>query len=67
METKNTIIQNYAGSLMDATNAVSVSAGCLGENIDENNALIKTLNVLLESVRSQTVILQQEIDKYISG
>ena len=67
METKNKIIQNYAGSLMDAVNSVCVSASTLAENKDENDATIKTLNVLVESVRSQTVILQQAIDNYISG
>lgn len=67
METKNTIIQNFAGSLMDATNAVFSTTSRLAENKDENDAIIKTLNVLVESVRSQTVILQQAIDEYISG
>ena len=64
METKNKIIQNYAGSLMDATNAVLMSTNALADNKDENDAIIKTLNVLIESVRSQTVILQQAIDAY---
>lgn len=67
METKNTIIRNFSGSLMDAVNAVNVTAYNLNDNAEENAAIIKTLNVLVESVRSQTVILQQAIDNYISG
>lgn len=67
METKNTIIRNYSGSLMDATNAVNNTAYTLNEDEDENRAIIKTLNVLVESVRAQTVILQQAIDSYVSG
>lgn len=67
METENKIIQNYAGSLMDATNVVFSTTTQLADNKEENDAIIKTLNVLVESVRSQTVILQQAIDKYISG
>lgn len=67
METKNKIIQNYAGSLMNAVNAVCTETSMLAENKEENDATIKTLNVLVESIRSQTVILQQAIDEYISG
>ena len=64
METKNEIIRNYAGSLVDATNAVYSVAARLADNKDENDAYIKTLNVLLDSVRSQTVLVQQAIDAY---
>ena len=64
MDTKNTIIQNYANSLVDAASAVAGKTTYLNDNVDENIATIKTINILLESVRSQTVILQQEIDKY---
>lgn len=64
METKNVIIVNYADALVTATNDVTSCAAKLNDNIDENKAIIATLNVLLESVRSQTVLLQQAIDKY---
>ena len=67
METKNTIIRNYANSLNEAACSVNASACTLGDSEAENIALIKTLNVLVESVRSQTVILQQALDNYIPG
>ena len=64
METKNIIIQNYANSLVDAANATAIKTALLNDNPDENAATIKTLNVLIDSVRSQTVLLQQAIDNY---
>lgn len=67
METENIIIQNYANSLVDAANSASGKALFLSGNPDENAATIKTMNVLLESVRSQTVLLQQAIDAYKPG
>lgn len=67
MEINNTIIQNFANSLVDAANMAAVKAATLNNNSDENMGIIKTLNVLLESVRSQTVLLQQSIDEYKSG
>ena len=67
METNNTIIQNFANSLVDATGAVAVKASILDKNAEENAATIKTINVLIESVRSQTVLLQQAIDAYKPG
>lgn len=67
MENNNLIIQNYANSLADAAMYVASKTTSLGDNPDENTATIKTLNVLLESVRSQTVLLQQAIDNYKVG
>ena len=64
MEDKNIIIANYSRSLVDAANSISNIAGTLNSNENENNATIKTLNVLIESLRSQTVLLQGEIDSY---
>ena len=64
METENIIIQNFANSLVDAAVATSNKAAILSDNANENAATIKTINVLLESVRSQTVLLQQAIDAY---
>lgn len=64
METKNVIIQNFAKSLVDAANAVFLKTTNLNDNCDENSAIIETVNVLLESVRSQTVLIQKAIDEY---
>lgn len=64
MEDKNIIIAKYSRSLVDAANSISNIAGTLNSNENENKATIKTLNVLIESLRSQTVLLQGEIDSY---
>jgi len=67
METENIIIQNYAGSLVDAASVAANKATFLSDDTEQNKATIKTLNVLLESVRAQTVLLQQAIDEYKPG
>lgn len=67
METENIIVQNFAKSLVDAAIMTSEKANSLTNNADENAAIIKTMNVLIESVRSQTVLLQQAIDTYKPG
>ena len=64
METKNIIIQNYARSIVDAAISISNTAGTFNDNVDENTAIVRTLNVLIESLRSQTVIIQSAIDTY---
>ena len=64
METKNTIINNYAASLLGMIGSVNEATSRLNDNEDESKAIITTINVLLESVRSQTVLLQNAIDKY---
>lgn len=64
METKNIIINNYAASLLGMVGSVNDATSRLNDNIDESKAIITTINVLLESVRSQTVLLQNAIDKY---
>lgn len=64
METKNTIIQNYALNIIDASNSISMVSRTLNDNADENAATIKVLNVLVECLRSQTVLLQGVIDTY---
>lgn len=66
METKNIIIGNYGVALSNIVGNLNIAIGGLNDNPDENAATIKTLNVLLESVRSQTVLLQQAIDNYIN-
>lgn len=69
METKNEILLKYAGSLVDATNAVFNSVATLGDDVEVNLAIIRTINVLTESLRSSTVIFQNAVDEYkpISG
>lgn len=64
MEINNVIIQNFANSIVDAASYAASKAAVLGENANENDGVIKILNVLIESVRAQTVLLQQAIDNY---
>lgn len=64
MESKNTIIQNYAGSLLNAASAITSTSGSLNENESENNATIKIMYVLIESLRAQTILLQNALDDY---
>lgn len=64
METKNIIIANYGGALSNIVGNLNIAIAGLNDNPDENAATIKTINVLLESVRSQTVLLQQAVDSY---
>ena len=64
METKNIIIANQAQSLIVATENIMSCISKFSDNADENAATIRTLNVLVESLRSQTVLMQGEIDNY---
>ena len=66
METKNIILNNYSIALNNITNNYINVVSTLNDNADENAATIKTLNVIIESLRSQTVLIQQEIDKYFN-
>lgn len=64
MNTKNIIINNYASALTALVSNFAGTASTLNDNVDENMAIIKTLNVILESVRSQTVLVQSALDGY---
>ena len=64
METANINIQNFASALAAMANNVSGVAVMLNDNMDENAATIRTLNVQIESVRSELVILQNAVDSY---
>lgn len=64
METKNIIINNFSVAVLNAANSIVGVSGSLSDNAEENASTIKTLNVLVESLRSQTVLLQSELDNY---
>ena len=65
METKNAIILNYASALANASsNATMYANSFTADNEQENLAIIATLNVVLEAIRSHTVLLQQALDSY---
>ena len=64
MEEKDNIICVYARTIYDASNSLMNNAMTLSENKSENGAIIKTLNVQLESLRSYIVLMQQAIDAY---
>ena len=67
METKNAIILDFANSLVEITSLVASKAAGLSDNADENNAIIAVMNAYLETVRSNTVLLQNAVDKYKSA
>lgn len=64
MESKNAIIQNLTVSLANMVRLLMDTANKLNESLDENIATIKTININLESLRSQIVIIQQAVDSY---
>ena len=64
METKNIILANYSTALTNIVGNFTINIGTLNDNPDENIATIKTANVLLESIRSQVVLIQQALDEY---
>lgn len=64
MNSKNTIIRNYASSLMAASSEVFNATTILGDNADENNATVKTLYILVDSLKAQTILLQSVLDEY---
>lgn len=64
METKNIIINNLSLAVFNAANSIVGASGSLSDNAEEDASTIKTLNVLVESLRSQTVLLQSELDNY---
>lgn len=64
MDTNNIIIQNYANAISMTASDITAYAEKLKDNIDENKAIIATLNVVIESLRSHTVLLQQALDNY---
>lgn len=64
METKNIIIKNYIETLLSQVLTMQATANSLNENNDENIATMKTFNVLIESVRSQTINIQNVVDTY---
>ena len=64
METKNQIIVNYARSILASSDYLSSTANSFTDSDEENKAIIKTMNVQLDGLRSLVTLLQQEIDKY---
>jgi len=66
METKNIILANYSTALTNIVGNFAININALNDNPDENSATVKTANVLLESIRSQIVLIQQALDGYNS-
>ena len=64
METKNTIIRNFASAINTVSCDLLSTACMLNESIEESKSTIATLNVIIESMRSQVVLLQQALDSY---
>ena len=65
METKNIILNNYVVALAGMVGSLENSIKTLTpDNADENAATLRTINVILESVRAQTVNVQNAVDTY---
>lgn len=61
---KNVIITNFSNSLVDSAVLISSKAANLNDDMISNESIIATLNVLVESLRSQTILLQNALDEY---
>ena len=65
METKNIILGNYASALSSMVESLNeVIRTMTNDNSDENTATLRTLNVILESIKAQTLNVQNAIDLY---
>lgn len=64
METKNIILADYSNTITVSCHTFTETVMTLGANEEENTAILRSLNVLLESIRSQVVNIQNVIDHY---
>lgn len=64
METKNANICNYAESLLSLANEIKGRCGLLGDSYDENQAIIKIIDIYMTAIESQRIILQTALDEY---
>lgn len=65
METKNIILGNYVTALSSMVTSLNeVIRTMTNDNSDENTATLRTVNVILESVRAQTINVQNAVDTY---
>lgn len=64
METKNTIIMNDVTCLLNIVNTLISTVQVLGDNPDENLGIIASADVILESVKTECVIIQRDFDNY---
>ena len=65
METKTIILGNYVTALSSmVTSLDEVIRTMTNDNSDENTATLRTVNVILESVRAQTINIQNAVDTY---
>lgn len=64
MEEKNIIINNYVSSLMNMVQSLNNVTVNFGDDESQNRAGIKTADIIMDSIRAQTVILQTALDEY---
>lgn len=67
MNEKNIVLQNYAGVLMSAVNALMTCVNGLGDNETINSGIIKSAYVGAEAVKSNLTIFQNALDEYNKG
>ena len=64
MNEKNTVINNYVGSLVTLISNLGAALSGLGTETETNTGIIKTADILMTAINSQLVILQTELDNY---
>ena len=64
MNEKNTVINNYVGSLVTLISNLGAAVSGLGTETETNTGIIKTADILMTAINSQLVILQTELDNY---
>ena len=64
MDTKKAILVNYTSALSNMVINFGECVNSLGDNKDENAAIIKTLNNQIACIRDEIVLIQGAIDTY---
>ena len=64
MENTNNILIGYSNALYNMIENMSRTISTLADNAEINQAIIKTINIQIESIRSQTTVIQSVIDGY---
>ena len=64
MKDKSTIVMNYMNNIVATVTNLMNALAVLGEDAAVNTGAIKSADVIITSLNSQLVILQNELDNY---
>lgn len=64
METKNTIINDYASAVSGMGVEIAFRASTLTDNLERNRAIITTLYNEVETLKNEIVLLMGALDNY---